>query len=51
MPTSSRFDIEDPGKTDDQGKTTRECADHVGEHGVGPVQPVHDRLSDLEDGE
>ena len=40
--------VEDPGETDDDGKADRQRDHHEGQHCVGPVQPVHDRLDDLE---
>ena len=42
------MDIEDPGQGDDDGETRCERNHDVGEDAVGPVQPVHDRLDDLQ---
>jgi len=40
--------VEDPGERDDDGEADRERSDDVGQHRVGPVEPVHDRLDDLQ---
>ncbi len=44
-------DIEDPGKAHDDREADRERCDDVREHRVGPVEPMHDGLDDLEHGE
>jgi hypothetical protein len=43
--------VERPGQRDHDRKADRQRHHYVGEHRVGPVQPVHHRLDDLKDRE
>src|SRR5262249_54437620 len=40
------FAAEHPGRADGYREPGRERGDHVAEHRLGPMQPVHDRLDD-----
>ena len=43
--------IEDPRQGNNDGESDGERDDDVGQHGVRPMQRVHDRFDDLQDGE
>ncbi len=43
--------VEDPRQGHNDGESDGERDDDVGQHGVGPMQRVHDRFDDLQDGE
>ena len=44
-------DVEDPGQHEHHWKTDRQRDHDVGEHRIGPMQPVHDGFDDLQNSE